>query len=177
MAKTKIDEFMENTVENFDFSQHDLNCMREAFGKCELIVEGGCMAALMTYGEILYVYYFSISERRQGKGQQFMMKVVERYSPRIVSMVTCHPAMVKIANKIAGKMAYAHTADEQIVNVIVKRLEEDEGKINMKFHDEGVVLKNFYGGYIPQKNRDFNFPEILEEGDALLIILKKEKKY
>jgi len=175
MDENDVEAFMGNTIENFDFSQHDLNCMRESFKRCDLLIHDGCLAALMKFEDVLYVYYFSVTEKHRGRGMQFMRKIIQEYSPKIISLVTCHPAMVKISDRIAHEGRYRHTSDEKMVRMIVKKLEEDEGKISMELRGTDVVLSNFYGGYIPQRNRDFEFPEILSEGDALLVILEKEE--
>lgn len=167
------EEFLRITQRDFCFSENDLNDMRKTFKTCELIEKDGCFAAIQKFDDVTYLYFFAVSQRNAGNGKRFIIELIDVYNPNVFSAVTCHPAMIKIIESVIKEKGYKRSADSDVVNKIIRRLEQDEGKIEYFLKSGKIVLRKFYGHDIPQKDRDFIIPEYLEAGDAILLIVKK----
>lgn len=172
-----IDKFMRDVEENFSFSEDDLACMREAFSRCELYIEDGCMIALQDFGKgIIYVYYLSVakSERVKGRARAVLLKILKQKKPRALAAITCHPAIVKIFDKLQGH-GYGQEIRKTVFDTVAEKIKEEEGEVGRIEKAGGrQIWRDFYGKEIPQKNRDFICSGLLNPGDAFLLIIEKE---
>lgn len=171
-----IEKFMASVEKNFSFSDADLECMREAFSRCELVIENGCMVALQDFGDgIVYVYYLAVekSARKKGIAQKALLKILKQRSPQALAAITCHPAIIKIFDKLKN-LGYGCEIKPAVLDTVVEKIKEEEGNVgSIEKVGERLIWRGFYGKEIPQKDRDFDFSELLNSGDAFLIVVSK----
>lgn len=174
-----IDAFLKIIKENFVFSADDLRHIRKTLSKCELHIVDNCYLAVQDFGNgILYRYLTVIAKEQRGRGifEKLFCQFLTDRQPNIVVSMTCHPAILKVFIRVMEKFSYQSLSnDEKIIEIIVKKIKEDEGEVgNIEIVNDYIIWRNFYGNLVPQKDKDFYLPPLLFPGDAFLLIFKKK---